>query len=141
MIGDRKCGLQQRVENDGKAIASTSPCSCSITHLKINQQPVPAAGPEPRSPLASLCRSDHVHFLGVHLIATAIPSPAYSGHGLRSSCLRRVSGSHVLRIHSQEGLDSHHTRTNTQIRPVCQHDLITPPSPPPPPPILSPFQK
>ncbi len=70
--------------------------SCSITHLKINRLAVPFAGADPGPRWPSQCRSYHVHYLSVNQIVTTFPSPAYSGHSLRSPCLRWASGSRVF---------------------------------------------
>lgn len=79
--------------------------SCSSPHLKMNQ-------------LSLGLTPGQFWTFSVNLTVSIVPSPIYSGHGLRSSCLRWISGSHMLRIHLQEGLDFHsRTHTHTEILP------------------------
>lgn len=76
-------------QNDGRLAAD-------VARLKTNHgAPFPTADPR----LQLQRRSDRIHYLSVNLTVTTFPSPAYSGHGLRSSCLRWVSRSRVLFIY------------------------------------------
>lgn len=130
MIGDRKCRFKQRVRPMGGCSSGLATLrSRSIPHLKINRLAVRFAGTDPGPRRPPSAGPTTVHYHSVDLMVTTSPSPTYSGHALKSSCLRWISGSHVLRIHLQEGLDFH---THTHTGPSAANVTSLPPPPPPP---------